>query len=209
MNLYLADSLPHKIKKVLYLDVDLIFQTDIFELYNLDLKGNIIAAALDRYKDFGHPWGGVLNYKALGFTANMPYLNTGVMLIDTEKWRVNHVTIKTINAINQHKRYSYLADQYGLNVVFGKLPWVIIAQKWNHVSFEKPIERPSIIHFIAEKPTFNTYKGLKEFQEIFYSYLNQTEFKGAKKITRLYTRFKKIKIIFSKTYRKFSNNFNV
>ena len=208
MNLYMAHSLPRYIKKLLYLDVDLIFQTDISELYNLDLEENIIAAALDRYKNFEHPWGGVRNYKKLGFTGKMPYLNTGVMLIDTEKWRANNITTKTIDAINYHKKYSHLADQYGLNVVFGKLPWLILSQKWNHVSFEKPSQKPSIIHFIAEKPTFNSYKGLIEFQEIFYNYLNQTEFKGTKKVNRFYTRCKKIKIILSKTYRKLFNDFN-
>lgn len=209
MNLYLADSLPHEIKKVLYLDVDLIFQTDISELYNIDLGENIIAAALDRYKDFGHPWGGVRNYKELGFTADMPYLNTGVMLIDTAKWRENNITTKTINAINHYKKYSHLADQYGLNVVFGSLPWIVLPQHWNHVSFEKPINKPLIIHYIAEKPTFKAYKGLKEFEVIFYTYLNQTKFKGVKKVTRFHTRFKKIKIILSKSYRKIFNDFDV
>ena len=209
MNLYMAHSLPRYIKKLLYLDVDLIFQTDISELYNLDLEENIIAAALDRYKNFEHPWGGVRNYKKLGFTGKMPYLNTGVMLIDTEKWRANNITTKTIDAINYHKKYSHLADQYGLNVVFGNLPWLVLPQKWNHISFEKPVEKPSIIHYIAEKPTFRAYKGLKEFQNIFYDYLNQTQFKGAKKVSRFYTRFKKLRIIFSKVYKKFSNDFSV
>lgn len=96
---------------------------------------NTIAAALDRNKDFGHPWGGVGNYKKLGFTADMPYLNTGVMLIDAAKWRENQITTKTIDAINQYKEYSHLADQYGLNVVLAKLPSILLSQKWNHVSF--------------------------------------------------------------------------
>jgi lipopolysaccharide biosynthesis glycosyltransferase len=209
MNLYLAYSLPQEIKKILYLDVDLIVQDDISNLYNIDLGENIIAAALDRYKNFGHSWGGVRNYKVLGFSPELPYLNTGVMLIDTEKWRAHDITAKTIYAINTYKKYSHLADQYGLNVVFGKLPWFILPQKWNHVSFEIPTERPSIIHFIAEKPTYTTYKGLAEFSHIFYDYLSLTQFKETKKNSRLKTRLKKTKIVIHKLYRKLFNDFKV
>ncbi|TKB95280.1 glycosyltransferase family 8 protein [Pedobacter cryophilus] len=209
MNLYLAYSLPQEIKKILYLDVDLIVQDDISNLYNIDLGENIIAAALDRYKNFGHPWGGVRNHKVLGFSPDLPYLNTGVMLIDTEKWRANDITAKTINAINKHKKYSHLADQYGLNVVFGKLPWIVLPQKWNHVSFEKPVEKPSIIHFIAEKPTYTNYNGILEFSDIFYDYLNLTQFKETKKMSRFKTRVKKTKIVIQKLYRKLFDDFKV
>ncbi len=102
MNIYLPRGLPPEIKKILYLDVDMIVLDDISNLYNLDLGGNVLAAALDRIKIFDH-WAGILNYKELGLDGNSPYFNTGVMLIDAENWRANLVTQTTIDAIEDNK----------------------------------------------------------------------------------------------------------
>lgn len=207
MNLYLPRSLPFEIKKILYLDVDMVVLDDISNLYNIDLGENILAAALDRVKVLGHGWGGVLNYKELGLDPEAPYLNTGVMLIDADNWRANLITRATINAIDDNPKYSLFADQYGLNVVLGKLPWMVLPQKWNHISFEPAETKPSIIHYIAEKPIHQNYKGLPEHAEVFFDYLSKTEFKDAHKISRLQWRMKKLNAIVSKYFRRVFNNF--
>ncbi|MEO5911965.1 MAG: glycosyltransferase [Pelobium sp.] len=207
MNIFLPRSLPYEIKKVLYLDVDMVVLDDISTLYHIDLGENIIAAALDRVKVLGASWGGVLNYEELDLNPKAPYFNTGVMLIDTQKWRANEVTRAVINAIDDNQKYSFFADQYGLNVVFGKFPWLILPQKWNHISIEPMITKPSIIHYIAEKPIHENYKGLPEHSKVFFNYLSKTEFKDADKITAAQWKMKKLKIIFSKFYRRLFNDF--
>ncbi|MBU0695104.1 MAG: glycosyltransferase family 8 protein [Bacteroidetes bacterium] len=209
MNIYLPRGLAPEIKKILYLDVDMIVLDDISKLYNLDLGDNILAAALDRIKIFSH-WAGILNYKELGFDPNLPYFNTGVMLIDAEKWRANQVTQAIIDAIENNKKYSFFADQYGLNVVLAKLPWLVLPQKWNHVSFD-PIEKtqPSIIHYVAEKPIHEHYKALPEHAVTFFKYLEKTKFKDAQKISSFQWKLKRLKIIISKRFRRIFNNFDV
>lgn len=210
MNIYLPRGLPQKIKRILYLDVDMIVLEDISKLYFMDLGDNILAAALDRVKVIGHEWGGILNYKELSLNPDLPYFNTGVMLIDADKWRANSVTQATIDAIEDNKKHSFYADQYGLNVVFAKLPWLVLPQKWNHVSFE-PIkkEKPAIIHYVAQKPIHSHYEGLPEHAETFFDYLSKTKFKDAQKISKLQWKLKRLKVVLSKAYRVVFNDFKV
>lgn len=210
MNIYLPRGLPPEIKKILYLDVDMIVLDDISNLYNLDLGENILAAALDRIKIIGHGWGGILNYEEFGLDPNLPYFNTGVMLVDADNWRANSVTQATIDAIENNKKFSFFADQYGLNVALAKLPWIVLPQKWNHVSFDR-IEKiqPSIIHYIAEKPIHEHYKALPEHAETFFKYLAKTKFKDAQKVSLFQWKLKRLKIIISKRFRRIFNNFDV
>lgn len=210
MNLYLPLGIPADIKRILYLDVDMIVLEDISKLYFMDLGENILAAALDRIKVIGHQWGGILNYEELGLKPELPYFNTGVMLIDTDKWRANLVTQATIDAIEDNKKFSFFADQYGLNVVFAKLPWLVLPQKWNHISFE-PIkrEKPAIIHYVAQKPIHSHYEGLPEHAETFFDYLSQTKFKDAQKISKLQWKLKRLKVVLSKAYRIIFNDFKI
>ncbi|MBD3748721.1 MAG: glycosyltransferase family 8 protein [Sphingobacteriales bacterium] len=210
MNLYLPHGLSGDIKRILYLDVDMIVLEDISKLYFMDLGDNILAAALDRVKVIGEEWGGILNYKELGLSADLPYFNTGVMLIDTDKWRANFVTQAAIDAIEHNKKYSFFADQYGLNVVFAQLPWLVLPQKWNHISFE-PIkkEKPAIIHYVAQKPIHSHYKGLPEHAATFFDYLAKTKFKDVQKISKLQWKLKRLKVVLSKIYRNIFNDFKV
>jgi len=87
LRLFAPYILDKEVKKLLYFDVDMIVKNDVSELWNIDLKGYTMAAVLDVGKTVGCAWGGIPNYKELGLPADAKYFNSGLMIIDCEKWR--------------------------------------------------------------------------------------------------------------------------
>ena len=67
LRLFIPYLLPETIEKILYLDVDMILQHNVAELYDTDLGDHIIGAVTDqRVQSFNNSWGGgIKNYQAL------------------------------------------------------------------------------------------------------------------------------------------------
>lgn len=116
-NRLLIPELKPALKKVIYLDVDIIALGDIAQLYNENLDDYIIAAVPDN--------GAHNDYYAraktiLEMDANSTYFNSGVMLFDCEKWREN-VHLEDLLAIEKKYRKTRLYnDQDILNKYFDK-----------------------------------------------------------------------------------------
>jgi len=200
MRLFIPYFIPEEIEKVLYLDVDMIVQKDITELFEIDLGDAIVGAVLDpRIITFDNSWGGVLNYKDLGIAGTTRYFNTGLLLMNTKKWREQQVTEKIIDCIDRNKKFANYPDQYGLNVVLAN-QWFELNPLWNlFCTFEHP--DPYLIHFVQRKPIYQSYDNSPEFKNIFYKYLNQTQWKNFKPIGESTRYFKKLKNIIQKYFK--------
>ncbi|MGP1952752.1 MAG: glycosyltransferase [Arsenophonus sp. ET-KM2-MAG3] len=95
----IANYFYNKINKILYLDSDIICSGDISELFTIKLNHYIIAAVTDRDKFL---WKKRAKLLVTPEIAN-GYFNSGVMLINTNKWHKNKITEKTINILLDHK----------------------------------------------------------------------------------------------------------
>jgi len=116
---------PEKIRadKILYLDVDLIVQTDISPLLEMDIKNRLIAGSLDRRP-------GDESKERLGLDADEPYINSGVLLINSELWRTQKITQSLKDYYAKHKSQMRWVDQDLLNkVLAGKK--IVLDQQWN------------------------------------------------------------------------------
>lgn len=195
--LFIPYFIPENIEKALYLDVDMIVLADLFTLWNIDLSDYILAAVKDpRVQTFDNNWGGVLNYKELGLNGKSTYFNTGMLLMNTHKWREDNIANKVIDVVSKNIKYANYPDQYGLNVVLTD-NWLELDAKWNHfVTIED--EAPYIIHFVNRKPIYKAYANSRIYRDYFYKYLNQTQWRGTKEIGESKRRFKKIKNILDK-----------
>ncbi len=192
MRLFIQYFIPETVSKVLFMDVDMINCTDLKELWELDLDGHIAAAVQDiRVKTFDNHWGGILNYEDLGFAGDTKYFNSGLLLMDMEKWRHNNISEKALLCIKNHKKYSFYPDQYGLNVELAN-KWKMIDPDWNHFA-SKRFHHPHQIHFIGRKPIYKSYNNHSAYRKIFDKYLSQTDFKDAKSISETTRYLKKIK----------------
>jgi lipopolysaccharide biosynthesis glycosyltransferase len=206
-NIYMRFFIPYfmdaSIETVLYMDVDMIVQANLAELFALDMSQHIIAAVTDpRVKTFDNAWGGVKNYKALGMSGKMPYFNSGLLLINLKAWRQQSITAQLIQCIKANVSYANYPDQYGLNVVLAN-QWLPLASKWNHFATMPYLEMPSVIHFVQRKPIYQSYVGEKWFQQQFFHYLELTQWHDFQPISEFKRIWQKMGIVAQKIKNRF------
>jgi lipopolysaccharide biosynthesis glycosyltransferase len=161
------------------------------------LQDKIFGAVIDFAEVFSCEWSGVPNYRELGFAPDTKYFNSGLMVIDLDKWRNEHVTHRVIQCMHENLDHVNLADQYGLNVVLAK-DWLELDRRWNNYSI---VDRkdPFIIHFLDIKPIYRSYKLSRDYQAEFYKYLRMTSWKNHRPqsdywriVRKIYNKSKKI-----------------
>ena len=79
-SLFVSSDLSTDLKRVLYLDCDIIINQSIKELWDFDLQGKTIGTLMDAFSKY---------YRAnIDLHENDVIFNSGVMLIALQKWRV-------------------------------------------------------------------------------------------------------------------------
>lgn len=180
---------PPEVKRIIYLDVDMIVKADISGLYHTDIGNNIFGAVQDVGKIVSCSWGGVPNWKELGMQPDWKYFNAGLLLINTEEWRKKDITRKVLQAMYDNMAHVNYADQYGMNVVLVE-KWVELDPRWNWFANDY-CEDPFLIHFLDIKPIFKSYKSQEVFKQEFYKYLELTAWKGHKPVSGYKRLFRK------------------
>ncbi|MDC7692785.1 glycosyltransferase family 8 protein [Asticcacaulis sp. DXS10W] len=155
LRLALIEVLPRDIRKILYLDVDMIVDDDIGELWDQSLDGMPCAAVVDpgiSGEEFAQRW------RLVGIGR---YFNAGMLLIDVEQFRQNHIMEQAIELLVNKREKCELADQDALNFGLWR-NWKPLNSRWNfqrkflYDEFRQQYESgssPAIIHFTeAFKP---------------------------------------------------------
>lgn len=110
--LFVSSDLPKKLGRVLYLDCDIIIKQSIRELWGLDLHGKTIGALMDAFSKY---------YRAnIDLEENDIMFNSGVMLIDLNKWRQDKVEDKLLEFISRKNGWIQQGDQGVLNALLSK-----------------------------------------------------------------------------------------
>lgn len=113
IRLTLPDILPQK--RVLYLDCDLIVNIDIAKLYDTTTEDYAAVAHSDA--KVGETWEKDFLLKR-GMNPEIPYMNTGALLVDCENWKEQKITERCLKVVENDKDYFPTADQTILNLVF-------------------------------------------------------------------------------------------
>lgn len=148
---YFRISIPNffkgtNIHKVIYLDCDIISLQPIEELWSIELGENLIAAVEDA--GFHHR----LENMRIKTKSNR-YFNSGVMLINIDKWRAQKISEQVINFALKNKDILRFHDQDALNAVLHD-QWMILHPKWNAQSY-----------IILNKKKHPTKKGQERYKE--------------------------------------------
>lgn len=107
--LFLDSILPEDVKKVLYLDSDVLVCGDLLELWNTELDGCPAAACMDCLSE---------NYYSLiGLSKTSAYCNSGVILFDLEQWKRNNYSKKIKEYLKTQNGYVFFMEQSVFNVV--------------------------------------------------------------------------------------------
>jgi lipopolysaccharide biosynthesis glycosyltransferase len=163
---------PSNLKKVIYLDSDLVVNKDISFLWNMDFMGNVVLAVQDTrfplIKDI------IDNYEELGLNPKAKYFNAGVLLINLVQWRELEISEKVLEYTRRYKDFVVFDDQYGLNAALYQR-WKCINSNWNLFPEFFPA-RPYILHYVSVKPSSPHY--VNSNKHFFFHYLDKTEWRG-------------------------------
>ena len=192
--LYAPLLLSKDIKRIIYLDCDIVILADISELWDSTKGDSLLYAAHNIGMPYVSSIGGVFNYRDLGIPSNTKYFNTGVMVINLERWRREDVTKPVIDYLVRWGEKVFAQDQGGLNAIAYD-QWEEIDPRWNqtwsalfpelwrNLGIQKSMwletrDRPFIIHFSGgEKPWQPGHRGPR--YSFYYKYMDQTIFKDA------------------------------
>lgn len=161
--------------KVLYLDCDLVVETDLRSLWSLDLDGQACAGCPE--PDYHQQWM-VKKYDIEGDL----YVNAGVLLMNLNYWRENEITEKCIHWLQENEQLAVMMDQDAINKVLYKRKR-FFDRKWNLNPIHGPVEEllrtypERVLHFAGPvKPWHRWYDF--SLSSIYFGYLDLTPWKG-------------------------------
>ena len=152
--LFFDKVVPFYVKKIIYIDIDTLIIGDLLPLYNTDIGVHPVAAVSDDWMPIRPD---------LGITREGEYFNSGVLLIDTVKWKERKVVESAVEAIrNNTKDFFRCHDQDVLNMIFAgnwyklnvgcNLTGVHCPNTHERKALDKFLSDKTIIHFSGEKP---------------------------------------------------------
>ena len=175
----LGEVLPKDISRILYLDCDMIALSSINTLFHINMNGSVL---------FAVPTFGSENAERMKFPVGSLYFNSGMMLIDLDKWRHENIIENSFEFMRKNIESLLWADQDILNAVLrGK--WKPLSPAFNfqhkHVqSWEKggiDID-PVIVHFTGKlKPWHESSRH--PFKPHYWNYLLNSPYREILKLS--------------------------
>jgi lipopolysaccharide biosynthesis glycosyltransferase len=183
IRLFLTEFLDPSIRRILYLDGDVIVTKDIRELWETDLEGVFLGA--------------IPEARAVPNDVEprvYPYFNSGVMVIDVDRWRRENVVSRFLDHVRNNSARLLYHDQDVINHVFaGKV--CLMDYRWNFQSrwasmeparfamdaesFGQLRRSPDIVHFTTQyKPWVYEYEP--HYKKLYYEALALTPWRGWK-----------------------------
>ena len=169
--LFATKYLPENLDKILYLDSDTLVINKLDELYNMDFEGNFYIATTHVKKILRK-----INEVRLRIDDDVPYINTGVLLINLKELRKIDVQKEVCEFVENNSKKLMLPDQDIITALYGEKIKIVDALKYNlgdrdlnlynlnHI--KNPIglkwvkENTVIIHYYGRnKPWNKNYRG--------------------------------------------------
>jgi len=181
--LFVGELFGKNVKKVIYLDVDLILKDDICKLYDLFDDRKVICACIDQLSF------SVEHKTRLGMGADKKYFNAGVLLINLNLFRKRHIFDKCLDYYEKNAGVIIFHEQDLLNGVLDG-DWMEIDPEWNcHYCFylkncfgnyskENIRKNAKLIHYTCNKPW--TFRSAHPERRLYWQYLKKTPWKNYK-----------------------------
>jgi lipopolysaccharide biosynthesis glycosyltransferase len=168
---YLLPEILENEDRTIYSDVDVFCVGDLRSLWELDLKGNILAAVSEGEA-------GEFKKKLIGLEGVAPYFNSGVLIMDLEKMRNEGVTSKLMeNTVNYAGSIAW-PDQDIINITF-RNRILELEPIWNAFDvLGREMKRRIVIHHFAnasQKPWCNIWKNCS--WPLYLKYLRRSSYR--------------------------------
>ncbi len=200
----MSEILDSSVRKVLYLDCDIIINDDITELWETDFNDCAVAAVEEPHFD---------RHVDLFLPPDTLYFNSGVMLVNLDRWREERIGDKAHDFIRKHLDVLMLHDQDALNAVLcGK--WLPLHPKWNlqtdmfdlrplssysEQAVAEAVAHPAVIHFTTSSKPWH-YTNEHRYRGEYFKYLHRSEW--CPRYPKIYKGFRAmVKPIIGATYK--------
>ena len=174
----LASSIKSNLDKCILSDVDLVFISDIAELWNINIEDKYLAAVPDpTRKSLEFRWIDKLN-----LPKNYVYFNSGILSANLKKWREDNIERKIFENNNKYFLKLGYPDQDLLNITmkdkikylnpkFNAMPIL----KYHDINEKKmAFDNPVVIHWAGMYKPWNTRQIEKK--ELFWKYAELSPF---------------------------------
>src|ERR1035437_8375148 len=162
------------LKRILYIDTDILVINDLKELFLQDLGNYPVGAVYDNY---------VKKKSELGIIEEGNYFNSGVLLIDVESWNEQNISDKAIKFLEEYPEKIKFVDQDALNAVL-KNNWKKLDWKFNFICTRLPyslskreeqlfITDKVILHFIIQRPWLMLCRN--RYRSLYFYYLKKSQ----------------------------------
>lgn len=150
--------LPDEVEKILYLDVDMLINKDLSELYNLEFEGSYYIACSDIEANIDNS-----NKERLDLPMDYNYVNSGMLLINVKKLRKNHSAKYIYEFIRDVSNKLVYPDQDVLNLLYLK-NIKVVSNRYNCVikslkCLKENISDIVIYHYAGQEKTWKIKGG--------------------------------------------------
>ena len=184
--LIVADLLPEKIDKCIFLDCDVCVCTDLSQLYNTDLNDNYLAGVLLRGYNLSieHE----IHCKILNIPSMKQAINSGVVIYNLKQIRTDNITQKFIKLLNKdwpsydqdimnavcYGKIKLLPPKYNVMVKHLFINGIILNELCSKEEIEEAKNTPGIIHYLDEK---KPWKGFFKYGKYWWKVAIKTPYK--------------------------------
>lgn len=191
--LFAPQCLGPESSRILYLDADTIVLNRISPLFEQGLGEHAVGAVQSVSLPFISAADGLPYWKDSGVAHDAPYFNSGVLVIDCERWINERIAQRALHAAVDHQESILWPDQDALNVVL-RGDFARLDSRWNvesplrqpsnlgHALFDpteiaRAIDDPAIVHFNGSPKPW--HRGCQDpARSIWWDYLARTEWTG-------------------------------
>lgn len=216
----IPELLPASYHKAIYLDADVIVQADLSKLWDIPFGDRHLLAVQDQGIRFISGPFGLKSYKSLGIPDDAKFFNTGVLVLNLDKWRKDRIADKIFDRVKHHPFDGIGHDQDGVNAVLWN-SWTELDPRWNQMpqilqvrtaeespfdaeTFRKVVEDPYIIHYAYSDAKPWRFGCQHPATSKFFVYLDKTAYRGFRP-TQWHTRADKYRHFIRSRLRKVLN----
>ena len=167
LRIFLPMFVPKNVERLLYMDVDMLCLKRLDELWNMDMQGNIVAAAMHH----SH----TRKSKSLNLSKDR-FLSAGLMLIDVVAWKNNNITQRVFQCYQKNSEKFLAIEEDALNTVLDG-EFLDIGDRFNFcIEVNNPlnsvIDKDTVVlHFFEESKPWT--KGcIPEIHKLYWKYVH-------------------------------------